>query len=195
MKALTGPQREFLAEWFKNGRNARAAYVKTHPHAVHWKPKSVDTMTVRWMKLPLIKKLVKEADDKAMAAMSKVTDRYAVTAERVTAELAKIAFANPTDVMEWGEDGVTVKASSELKPEEAAAIQEVTEIPVKDGPSIVRIKMAPKKEALDSLAKILGMHKEDDKTPNQTAIFVIEKGDGKGIEYAVEAAKQINGQK
>jgi phage terminase small subunit len=58
--------------------------------------------------------------------------------------------------MTWGPLGVTLKPSSELTPEQSAAVEEVTETVTKDG-GTVKIKLHSKTKAIELGAKILKM--------------------------------------
>ena len=48
-----------------------------------------------------------------------------VTQERLENELAAVAFGDLRDLIEWGPDGVTIRESSELPAESAAALAEI----------------------------------------------------------------------
>ena len=58
------------------------------------------------------------ASDKVSAYLaevkSKAAEKTQITAERVLAELGKLAFANMGNYATWGPDGVTLKASEDL---------------------------------------------------------------------------------
>lgn len=97
---------------------------------------------------------VKEAIDKEMAERSK---RTGVTADRVVRELAKIAFANITDIIDV--DGATVKP--DVTAEDAAAIQSVKVKLFGEGDIEREIKLADKLKALDLLGKHLGLFKDN----------------------------------
>jgi phage terminase small subunit len=74
--------------------------------------------------------------------------RTGVTAERVIEELAKIAFVNPADVIDFE----TGQVRPDARPEDLAAIQSIT---VKDGKIVeYEVRLADKVDAL----KQLGMH-------------------------------------
>jgi hypothetical protein len=88
---------------------------------------------------------------------------------RLIRESNAIAYASLTDVLSWDAEGrVTVKASSEIPREVAAAIKKIRSttrtIPQEDGPPIeetkVEIELHDKKGALDLQARIAGMLRE-----------------------------------
>lgn len=98
------------------------------------------------------------------AGQAKRAQRVEITADRVVAELAKIAFADPRDLMEWGPDGVKLKASADLTEEQAASVAEVSETTTKDGGSL-KLKKHDKVKALELLGRHIGMFK--DKVENE----------------------------
>ena len=92
------------------------------------------------------------------AAMQARSKRTTVTADRVVAELAKIAFANMRDY--WPRPGETINLEW-LDHDQTAAIAEITIDEVVDAAGVLhrrtRLKLHDKKGALDSLARHLGM--------------------------------------
>jgi phage terminase small subunit len=87
--------------------------------------------------------------------------RLAITADRVKNELAAIAFANIADVADWGPDGVILKEKSALSPQDRAAIAELFCEKTTGEKSETRrthLKMHSKQQALDALAKHLGLY-------------------------------------
>lgn len=98
-------------------------------------------------------------------------ERTKVTADRVIAEYAKLAFANMYEHLRIQPDGSVIVDLSLLTPDQAAALSEVTQETVsrtggddkdKDGAPAqpvlrTKIKLASKQAALDSLARHLGM--------------------------------------
>lgn len=98
------------------------------------------------------------------AGQAQRAQRVEITADRVVAELAKIAFADPRDLMEWGPDGVKLKASADLTEEQAASVAEVSETTTKDGGSL-KLKKHDKVKALELLGRHMGMFK--DKVENE----------------------------
>ena len=90
------------------------------------------------------------------AAKAEREQRTEITQDRVVSELAKIAFADPRELMEWGPEGVKLKDSAELTEEQAASVAEVSETTTKDGGSL-RLKKHDKVKALELLGRHLGM--------------------------------------
>lgn len=100
--------------------------------------------------------LAKASVQEAIAAkQQRLAIKCEISAERVLEEYRRIAFADPRAVLAWGPEGVKLRPSDDLKPEEAALVSEVSE--TKDG---MRIKLHSKLDALGSLAKHLGLFKE-----------------------------------
>lgn len=92
--------------------------------------------------------------------------RTGVTADRVIAELAKIAFVNAEDLI----DPDTAKVLPTAKREDKAAIQSVT---VKTGRTEEReIKLADKTRALELLGKHLGVFAENVKIDGAVPVIV-----------------------
>ena len=97
--------------------------------------------------------------------------RLTITADRVTAELAAIAFASIGDVADWGPDGVTLKDKQTIAPQDRAAIAEFfceKTVGEKTTTSRTQVKMHSKQRALDSLAKHLGLYGSGGRAPMQT---------------------------
>ncbi|HIS57159.1 MAG TPA: terminase small subunit [Candidatus Fimimorpha excrementavium] len=90
---------------------------------------------------------------KAMAERSK---RTGVNADRVVAELAKIAFVNAEDVI----DAETATVKPDAAREDTAAIQSVKVKTFGEDGLEREIKMADKIKALELLGKHLGMFKD-----------------------------------
>ena len=96
---------------------------------------------------------VREAVEREQARRA---ERTGITADRVLAELANIAFADPRDLMEWGPDGVTLKDSASLTAGQSASVAEVA-----DGSGgTLRLKKHDKVKALELLARHIGMFRD-----------------------------------
>ena len=98
------------------------------------------------------RKAVAAAIEKAIAERSKRTQ---ITADRVLREYARIAFADVRAFTRPGEQGRTdLKAVAGLSDDEAAAVSEIA--PASRGKG-VKLKLHDKKQALDALARHLGL--------------------------------------
>lgn len=94
--------------------------------------------------------------------------RTGVTAERVRLELARVAFSDMADFIQWGRDGVKWFDSADLDKDQTAVIAEVVETirEVDEGDHSVtlstkRFKLHDKIRALTELAKIMGLYPKD----------------------------------
>jgi phage terminase small subunit len=97
---------------------------------------------------PIVKARILELmDDRAI--------RTQITADKVLSELALIGFSNVKDFFTWDGSGWTLnlKPSEEIPDEVAAAIKEIW----KDETGRVRVKFYDKLQALDKIARHLGM--------------------------------------
>ena len=94
------------------------------------------------------------------AAQRERSARTGITADRVIAEIAKIAFADPRRVMTWGPGGIELFDSSSLTDADAAMISEVSESISQSGSSI-KVKLHSKLDALEKLAKHVGVYSQE----------------------------------
>ena len=116
--------------------------------------------------------------------VKRIADGAEVRAARILRELARVAFADLRDIVEWGPDGVTLRPSDDLTPDQAAAVSEVSQ--GADGHK--RIKSADKLRALELLGKRLGLfsdrliHAGDADAPMALQIVehVVTQRDGAG---------------
>jgi phage terminase small subunit len=97
---------------------------------------------------------VAQAIEKAIDARSA---RTRVTADRVVKELARVAFADMRNFVEWGPDSITLKESSELSQDDSAAVTEVSETSERRGVKTLKFKLAHKDSALKVLAQHTGV--------------------------------------
>lgn len=171
-------QEKFLEIWGRNGNNVVDAYAKSREPPVLVNP-DVKTAAYRYARQGVVAERMKEAESRALAKIEKVLDKYAITEERIAAEIAKLAFTDVKDVLEWDAGGVRVKSSSEIDANVAGAISEVSESEDKEGNKVIRLKMYDKKSSLELLAKYRGMlvDRKETKSSNVSISFVIDKGD------------------
>lgn len=109
-------------------------------------------------------------------AMRERSARTGITADRVIAEIAKIAFADPRKVMTWGPSGVELLPSESLTDDDAAIISEVSESRTESGGSL-KIKLHSKLDALEKLARHIGVYDAESRMKGQHApvTFVISE--------------------
>lgn len=101
---------------------------------------------------------VAAAIQKAFARRERRTE---VTADRVVEELARIAFANIGNVVQWDGSGTTIQSSEDLSDDAIRALSEVTDVVTKDGDRTLKVKQFDKIRALELLGKHLGVLKGD----------------------------------
>lgn len=157
-KKLTAKQKAFVSEYLVD-LNATAAAIRAG-----YSEKSARKVGSDTLAKPHVQAAIEEA-------LAERRERVEVTQDQVVAELARIAFSNPRDVMEWGPGGVRLRPSSELTPDQAAIVAEVSETASQNGGSL-RLKTHDKVRALELLGKHLGMftEKREISGPNGTPL-------------------------
>jgi phage terminase small subunit len=140
-EGLTPKRRAFIDEYLIDFNATQAAM------RAGYGERSAHTIGSRLLKLPE----VKAALDAAIAARA---ERTRVTADRVIAEYARLAFADMRRYAEWNEDGIKLRPHTSLSADDAAAVVELA--PVGAG-GRARIKLHDKRAALDALARHLGL--------------------------------------
>lgn len=108
--------------------------------------------------------------DKAIAAQSR---RTGVTADRVVRELARVAFANSQDVINY--DDATVKATAARDDTAAVASVRVKTIPTKDGKGVEReVRMHDKLKALELLGRRLGLFTDNVNLSGEGVVQIVD---------------------
>lgn len=154
--ALTSKQQAFVTAYLDSGmNNASAAYRIAYPTSRKWTIQSVAVQANRLISHPEVRPIILDAKAKAAALASQAPDRYAVSKERISRELARMAFIDPRGLYEWTEKGVTLKSSRDLTDDQAGAVQAVSHTVTKDGGTI-RVELADRRRALMDLAKLHG---------------------------------------
>jgi len=139
VKELSPRQLAFAAAYAKHGVAERAAV------DAGYSDKTAGAQASRLLKNDGVRAEVARLKGKATA-------KAEVDIERVVRELSLIGFADLAEFVEWGPDGVRLKASDTLDAERRRAIVEVSE-----GKFGVKIKLADKNSALEKLGRYLGM--------------------------------------
>lgn len=139
LKRLTDREQQFVSEYLVDFcANKAARRVGFAPAKTNYKIKH--------------RKAVAAAIEKAIAERSKRTQ---ITADRVLREYARIAFADVrTFTTPRDKDKTSLKTVAELSDDEAAAVSEIA--PGTKGKG-VKLKLHDKKQALDALARHLGL--------------------------------------
>jgi phage terminase small subunit len=108
--------------------------------------------------------------DKAIAEQS---SRTGANADRVVRELAKVAFANAKDVIDF--DNATIKSDASDDDTAAIASVKIKTIPTADGEGVEReIKMADKLKALELLGKRFGMFTDNVNVSGEGVVQIVD---------------------
>lgn len=167
---MTKKQKRFIEEYLID-LNATQAAIRAG-----YSPDTAYSIGNENLKKPEIKAHI----DKAMAERSK---RTGVNADRVVMELAKIAFVNADDVIDFK----TAAVKEGARPEDMAAIQSVKVKTFGEDGLEREIKMADKIKTLELLGRHLGMFKdkvevsgtlETEKTKLDDLLQQLRGGDG-----------------
>ena len=124
-------------------------------------------------------------------------NRYEVTADKVKAEIAKVAFSNLEDFMaEDPETGDMIFDLSQMTEKAAAAISEYSvdsymEGRGEDGKKVkkMRVKLYDKLSALDKLSRIMGMY-QDTVTVKTDEVALLQAGRARVAQKAREANEE-----
>lgn len=144
MAKLTKKQQQFVEEYLID-LNATQAAIRAGYSTTSARQIADENMS---------KPYIKEAIEKALAERSR---RTGINADRIVQELAKIAFLNPTDVINM--DEATVKGEANRDDTAAIASVKVKKIPTDDGDITEReVKTYDKIKALELLGKHIGFN-------------------------------------
>ena len=123
-----------------------------------------------------------------------VAESAAVSREEIAAELARVGFANLSDVATWGPEGLRVRDSETLDPGTLAAVSEVVEVVTEHGHSL-RVKMADKVGALVKLSALLGYDRPASREPERIKVTRMSVRrtlpDGATEDVAIEAVEMV----
>lgn len=146
---LNARQQRFCKEYVKDF-NATRAYKKVYKCAYS----TAGVEGCKSLKNPKIKAYITQL-------LEEREKRTNITTDKVLKELAKIGFANITDVAEVVTDStgkkqnIIIHNTEDLAEQDLAAIAEI-----KEGKEGVSVKMHDKLKALDSIARHLGMYND-----------------------------------
>lgn len=170
----------FGTELLRNGGNASLA-VRTIWADDNIKPNSAATLAQRLKATPQIQEMLAEQDRRRALALSDALDRFGATADRTGEELARLAFAQVRDVVDWftvtdpktsqRKQIVRVRDAAEISPDAHRAIAKITSKP--DG--TVTIELGDKLTALRDLARLKGWIADKPEQPNQLVSLVIQR--------------------
>jgi phage terminase small subunit len=143
-EGLTPKQARFVEEYLID-MNATAAAKRAG-----YAPKRADVIGYENLSKPVIQAALNAAQRERSA-------RTGITADRVLREIARVALADPRNVMRWGPGGIELKDSASLTDDEAACVMEISETRSENSGSM-KVKLHPKIAALEQLAKHVGLY-------------------------------------
>lgn len=159
VRAVTDKQKRFCDEYMID-LNASAA-----ARRAGYSPRFINGNASKLMQITAIRARI----DQLMADQSQ---RTGVNADRIVRELARVAFANTDDVINY--DDATIKPDASRDDTAAIASVRVKTIPTKDGEGIEReIKMADKLKALELLGKHQGMFTDKVQLQHEGGIQIV----------------------
>ncbi len=91
------------------------------------------------------------------------SQRTGITTDRVLEEIARIAFSNLADYVDWSHGAISIKSSSGLNSAQTAAVSEIVETNTATGGTI-KIKLHSKMTALELLGKHLKLFTDRQET-------------------------------
>lgn len=147
---LTVKQERFAAAYIETG-NASEAYRQAYD-ADGMSPNSVHREAHAVLENPKVAARV-------AALQTELKERHKVTVDRIVAELALIAFVDPSDFYEWDATGVSLVPKKNLTPEQRRCIAELSQTVTEAGGTL-RLKLHSKPDALEKLGRHLGMFKD-----------------------------------
>ena len=158
---MTEKQKKFCEEYLID-LNATQAAIRAG-----YKPDTAYAIGAENLKKPQVRARI----DTAIAEQSR---RTGVTADRVVRELARVAFANAEDIVDF--DNAMVRADASREDIAAIASVKMKSIPTPDGDGVEReIKLADKLRALELLGKHLGMYQDKLKLSGQVDTGQLDK--------------------
>lgn len=165
MAKLTAKQKKFVEEYLID-LNATQAAIRAG-----YSPNTAQEQSSRLLSNVMVKNEI----DKAIAERSR---RTGISQDRVLRELAKIAFVNPNDVINFSD--ATVKMTSEENLAAIASVK-VKKIPGEYGDATEReIKLCDKLKALDLLGKHLGIYDKKDAEDKNLTITINKASEKNG---------------
>nr|WP_243122662.1 terminase small subunit [Clostridium sp. KNHs216] len=157
---MTAKQKKFCEEYLID-LNATQAAIRAG-----YSPNSAGAIGGENLEKPEIRARI----DTALAEQSK---RTGVTADRVVRELAKVAFVNAEDVINF--DSATIKSGSCRDDTAAIASVKVKTIPTSDGEGVEReIKLADKLKALELLGRRLGLFTDNVNLNGDVGVTIVD---------------------
>jgi phage terminase small subunit len=157
---MTTKQKRFCEEYLID-LNATQAAIRAG-----YSPKSAHSIATENLQKPAVRAHI----DQALAEQSR---RTGVTADRVVRELARVAFANSQDVIDF--DSATIKPDATRDDTAAISSVKVKTIPMPDGDGVEReIKMADKLKALELLGRRLGLFTDNVNVSGEGVVQIVD---------------------
>lgn len=157
-EALTPKQRLFIAEYVGNGFNATQAAL-----SAGYSKKTAQVMGSENLSKPLIARAIETAIKAKLNNRDRLTSRW-------LDEVQRVAFSDIREVVDFGADGVTLRASDTLTEDAARAIESVESVVVESehgSRTTTKAKLHSKTKGLEILGKYLGAlgEAEGEKSP------------------------------
>ena len=140
---LTAQQQTFVDEYLVDLSPGRAAI------RAGYSSRTASQIASKLVRKPAIKAAIDEA-------IARRSQRTSITADRVLRELARIAFSDPRDVVNWDDRGIRVRPSIDLTDDAVSSIAEISETRV--GAQVtVKVALRDRMPALKLLATHTGV--------------------------------------
>lgn len=168
----------FLSEYMKDW-NGTQAMLRA---GITTKPTVAKVYASEWLVRPHV---IAELADRRQLLMEK----HELTLDRLLEELRRVGFANISDLIQWDDNGLTLRPSSTLPESQLAAVAEISEISSK-GKTKLAVKMHPKLEALCQLLKHVAptTTRGGSTAPREEVATIIIEGGPTGLEVTVDSA-------
>ena len=172
----------FGVELLRNGGNASQA-VKTIWPDDKLSPGRCGQLGVRLRQAPQIRAITDEIERRASQALAHAAERFGASADRAAEELARLAFSQLRDVVDWGTEAdpanpkgprrtyLRVREAGEISDDVHRAIVEVT----RRADGTMTIKLGDKQAAIMNLARLKGWIADKPEQPNNLVSFVIQR--------------------
>ena len=138
---MTPRQRLFVQEYLIDHNGAAAA------RRAGYSVKSAHVQASQLLTNPKVREAIDQGQAQANVSAG-------ITAEMISRELGRLAFANISDIVSWdGKGTLIIKASAELSPDVLAAVAEIAETESKTGRRLLRVKLHSKTTAIELLTR------------------------------------------
>ncbi len=140
------PKQKLFCKYYLISLNATDAAIKAG-----YSKKTAQEQSSRLLSNVMVQKYLQSEQNKR-------AEKLEITADRVISEIAKLAFANTTDILEITDHGVVIKDLTKLDTTCIASAEEVFD---KEGIRLgVKVKLHDKTKNLELLGRHLGLFKD-----------------------------------